>query len=474
MLEGPDRDAWQRPEQIMDALLIARGKQSSLTSAPAAAGSRSGWPTASARTASSTPRTSSREMIEAIKRRVEARRRCKNVKTVLGTAVRSPAARAGGRRADRRRVPRDGAAGRHAAQRRGRAEADRHASASSSSQEGRWGRPADGRARGSRDASSAMPRPRASGCCRRETFLPISIHAGVRAAEMTPVPPFFADYQRSGRSASCAAWFPDSGEPRASRRRWRYTLHAPSKRVRAVLALLAAELCGGDRATALPAACAIEMVHASSLILDDLPSMDDAPLRRGKPANHVEFGEAIAILAAFGLLDGAFGVIARCVRAGGRVAADRARSSDAVGSQGLIGGQAADLLATDQQITFEMLERIHRGKTGALFSAAATAGAHAAAAPADSIARCRRSRRTSGSRSRSSTTCSTSKAIPRITGKPVREDARRPRSCRSAGWRARGSSPPSCATPRIARSRLSARRAERLRELSAFVAGRMM
>ena len=82
-----------------------------------------------------------------------------------------------------------------------------------------------------------------------------------------------------------------------------YTLEAPSKRVRPVLALLAAELCGGSAARAMPAAAAMELVHASSLILDDLPSMDDAALRRGRPANHVAFGEAIAILAAFGLLN---------------------------------------------------------------------------------------------------------------------------------------------------------------------------
>ena len=139
-----------------------------------------------------------------------------------------------------------------------------------------------------------------------------------------------------------------------------------------VLALLTAELCGGETGNALVAACAVEMVHASSLILDDLPSMDDAAVRRGRPANHVVHGEAIAILAAFGLLDAAFGAIARGYEP---VLATQltALVSDAIGGEGLIGGQAADLLATDQDISFEMLERIHRGKTGALFSAAATA-----------------------------------------------------------------------------------------------------
>src|SRR5688572_12275988 len=78
-----------------------------------------------------------------------------------------------------------------------------------------------------------------------------------------------------------------------------YTTLAPSKRVRPVLTLLCAELCGGTAPAALPAAAAVELVHAASLILDDLPSMDDAPMRRGRATNHKVFGEAIAILAAF-------------------------------------------------------------------------------------------------------------------------------------------------------------------------------
>src|SRR6185503_17747101 len=164
-----------------------------------------------------------------------------------------------------------------------------------------------------------------------------------------------------------------------------YTVRAPSKRVRPVLTLLAAELCGGTSGRAITAAAVMELVHASSLILDDLPSMDDAPLRRGRKSNHREFGEAIAILAAFGLLNLAYDTLARAyepplsARLCGLVA-------DAVGPGGLIGGQAADLLATSQPITFEMLERIHRGKTGALFSAAATSGATIAGAPADTVA----------------------------------------------------------------------------------------
>ena len=195
---------------------------------------------------------------------------------------------------------------------------------------------------------------------------------------MMPVPRFFADYQERV-DAELRRLMPAEtervGEAMA------YTLLAPSKRVRPALTLLSAELCGGETGHAMVAACAVEMVHASSLILDDLPSMDDAAMRRGRPANHVVYGEAIAILAAFGLLDSAFGAIARGYEP---ALATRltALLSDAVGADGLIGGQAADLLATDQGISFEMLERIHRGKTGALFSAAATAGAMTAGASA--------------------------------------------------------------------------------------------
>jgi geranylgeranyl diphosphate synthase type II len=164
----------------------------------------------------------------------------------------------------------------------------------------------------------------------------------------------------------------------------RYTLLAPSKRVRAVLVLLSAELCG-SASRAMPAACAVEAIHAASLILDDLPSMDDAPLRRGRASAHIEFGEAVAILAAFGLLNDAYGHLAR-----GYEPALAARISalyaDAVGLDGLVAGQAEDVLATDQALTFDTLERIHRRKTGVLFSAAATAGALSAGGSADDIA----------------------------------------------------------------------------------------
>ena len=125
---------------------------------------------------------------------------------------------------------------------------------------------------------------------------------------MSALPPFFTDYQALV-AQHLQRIVPDRGS--LVERAMAYTALAPSKQVRAVLVMLCAELCRGQASRAVPAAAAIELVHAASLILDDLPSMDDAPLRRGRPANHRQFGEATAILAAFGLLNLAYGEIGR-------------------------------------------------------------------------------------------------------------------------------------------------------------------
>ena len=202
---------------------------------------------------------------------------------------------------------------------------------------------------------------------------------------MSGVPSFFpAAQERIDRALEQATAAEFDGPP-VVREAMRYTLLAPSKRVRAMLTLVACDLCGGPSPAvgaggdAVAAAVAVEMVHASSLILDDLPSMDDAPLRRGRPSCHVQFGEAVAVLGAFGLLSDAYGVIAGAYD--GPLSRDlTALLSSAIGSDGLIAGQAEDLLATDSAIGFETLERIHRRKTGALFSAAAIAGARVAGA----------------------------------------------------------------------------------------------
>jgi geranylgeranyl diphosphate synthase type II len=161
------------------------------------------------------------------------------------------------------------------------------------------------------------------------------------------------------------------------------SLLAPAKRLRPILALLVAEVLRGDPEPVVPAACAIEMVHTASLILDDLPAMDDAQLRRGRPACHVAHGEATALLAAFALQNRAFEVLADGW-VGAPDAATRARTAGdlarAVGLDGMIAGQATDLAMTDQTIDFPTLEFIHSRKTGALFIASASLGATAAGA----------------------------------------------------------------------------------------------
>jgi geranylgeranyl diphosphate synthase type II len=177
---------------------------------------------------------------------------------------------------------------------------------------------------------------------------------------------------------------PETARPQALHRAMRYTLFAPSKRVRAVLTILSAEVCGAsDRP--LPAAAAIELVHASSLILDDLPALDDAALRRGRPSNHVANGEAMALMAAFNLFNLAFDTLARSYDP--PLARQlTALVAGSVGSEGLIGGEVEDLLATERAISFEALELIHRWKTGALFVAAAAAGALTAGARPEQVA----------------------------------------------------------------------------------------
>jgi geranylgeranyl diphosphate synthase, type II len=163
----------------------------------------------------------------------------------------------------------------------------------------------------------------------------------------------------------------------------RSSLFAPAKRLRPILALMVADVLRGNADSVLPAACALELVHTASLILDDLPSMDDATARRGRPACHVEHGEATAILAAFALQNRAFEVLAEgwtgapdaTIRAS--LSAELAR---AIGLEGMIAGQAEDLAATDRTLDFATLEFIHRHKTGALFMASAAVGAAAARA----------------------------------------------------------------------------------------------
>lgn len=163
----------------------------------------------------------------------------------------------------------------------------------------------------------------------------------------------------------------------------RYALLAPGKRLRPQLVLLAAEACGGAVDAALPAAVAVEMVHAYSLVHDDLPAMDNDDLRRGRPTCHKQFDEATAILAGDALLARAFETLAAGIQPPERAAACCAELGRAAGAEALVGGQADDLAAEFHHIGLERLQSIHRRKTGALFRGSLQLGAIAAGASAD-------------------------------------------------------------------------------------------
>ena len=170
-----------------------------------------------------------------------------------------------------------------------------------------------------------------------------------------------------------------TGAPKPLIEPLRRSLRSPGKRVRGVLTMAAGEAAGCKAERLVDAAAAMEMIHTCSLILDDLPSMDDAILRRGAPTLHREFGEDLAILAAVSLLNSAYGLVAK------NYAALNPRQwpmhqvirrvSDAVGWDGTIAGEAVDLHSEGSKLDFDTLEFIHSRKTGALFVAAAAVGA---------------------------------------------------------------------------------------------------
>lgn len=284
------------------------------------------------------------------------------------------------------------------------------------------------------------------------------------------LPPFFTAFQdRLDRELD--AFVPATKDAGPVAAAMRYTLLAPSKRVRAALVLLAAELCGGQESKALPVACAIEAVHAASLMLDDLPSMDDAPLRRGRRAAHLVHGEAVTLLGAFALLNAAYGRLADAYEPalGRRLATLLA---GAVGLDGLVAGQAEDLLATDDVIGFETLERIHRRKTGVLFSAAAVAGAMTAGAPPDQIASLEAYAKNLGLAFQVVDDLLDVTGTSEETGKVVRHDARKTTFVSFSGVEgARSLAVELCRTATEALAPFG-RRAERLSELAEFVGGR--
>ena len=158
----------------------------------------------------------------------------------------------------------------------------------------------------------------------------------------------------------------------------RYSLLAGGKRIRPMLVLEFCRIAGGDVAAALPVACAIEMLHTYSLIHDDLPCMDNDDLRRGRPTNHVVYGECTAVLAGDALQAEAFGTILRSALPAERKAACAEILASAVGLDGMCGGQYLDMSWEGRQLTEQELTEINSRKTGALLVAACQMGVAAA------------------------------------------------------------------------------------------------
>ena len=173
-----------------------------------------------------------------------------------------------------------------------------------------------------------------------------------------------------------------------------YSLMAGGKRIRAIMTMAFCELCGGNPADAVPFAAAIEMIHAYSLIHDDLPCMDDDDMRRGKPSCHIAFGEANALLAGDGLLTLAFETMLDNANTGSippkRVLEAAAVLAHAAGANGMVGGQVIDLENEGKQIPFELLQTLDRLKTGALIRASAVMGCVLAGAQKDVVERAER------------------------------------------------------------------------------------
>lgn len=176
-----------------------------------------------------------------------------------------------------------------------------------------------------------------------------------------------------------AEYFRDDDMPQAGLfEAMRYSLNAGGKRIRPILVLEFCRITGGDCDKALPAACAVEMLHTYSLIHDDLPCMDNDDLRRGKPTNHVVYGECTATLAGDALQAEAFGTILRS-ELPAEARAECARIlADAVGADGMCGGQFLDMIRENKILTADELDEINSRKTGALLIAACTMGVAAA------------------------------------------------------------------------------------------------
>ncbi len=191
--------------------------------------------------------------------------------------------------------------------------------------------------------------------------------------------PAYLDARRARVDEALDAYLPAAAQaPARLHEAMRYSLFCGGKRLRPILALAGAEAVGGDPQTVLPLACAVECIHTFSLIHDDLPALDNDPLRRGAPTSHVVYGEAMAILAGDALLALAFELVGEC-----RLFAPADWTLDALmmvahasGTRGMVGGQVADMESEGRDDLDEAaVASIHARKTGALLTASLVSGA---------------------------------------------------------------------------------------------------
>lgn len=177
---------------------------------------------------------------------------------------------------------------------------------------------------------------------------------------------------------------PGAGQrPKSIHQAMRYVVFAGGKRLRPILCLAAADACGGDEKDAMPAACALELMHTYSLVHDDLPAMDDDDLRRGRPTCHKVYGEGMAVLCGDALLTEAFVLLSSMVPTKRYSVADYVHELALTGSsRKLIGGQVLDLEGESQKLDKRGLIRIHEAKTAALLMSSLRLGAMSANATA--------------------------------------------------------------------------------------------
>ncbi|MEM9462504.1 MAG: polyprenyl synthetase family protein [Myxococcota bacterium] len=182
--------------------------------------------------------------------------------------------------------------------------------------------------------------------------------------------------QRVDAALDALLAMPEQGEdPLQLREAMRYAVLGGGKRMRPLLTLAACEAVGGHADHAMPAACAVELVHAYSLVHDDLPAMDDDAERRGKPTVHIAFGEPAAILAGDALLTLAFGAFGGAAGGPGRPLLAMLELATRAGIEGMVGGQAVDLEDGQDIRDLDRLEHLHALKTGGLYQAGGAMGA---------------------------------------------------------------------------------------------------